>query len=145
MNLVERAIGIALSVHTGQRDKGGRPYILHPLRVMTRMDKLEEMAVAVLHDVVEDGQDKGWTLERLKQEGFGSRVVAAVDRLTRREGEDYFTFTRRAGGSSLSRKVKTADLADNMDIARIPNPKKQDLERVRRYRKAMRILREMDE
>jgi (p)ppGpp synthase/HD superfamily hydrolase len=33
MNL-EKAIKIAVEAHTGQLDKGGNPYILHPLRVM---------------------------------------------------------------------------------------------------------------
>lgn len=55
MNL-EKAIRIAASAHEGQRDKGGHPYILHPLRVMLAMSTEAERIVAILHDVVEDSQ-----------------------------------------------------------------------------------------
>ena len=51
MNL-EKAIKIAVEAHTGQVDKGGNPYILHPLRVMLSLDTEEERIVGVLHDVV---------------------------------------------------------------------------------------------
>ena len=53
MNL-QRAIEIALEAHKGALDKGGNPYILHPLRLMLQMDSEEEMIVAILHDVVEE-------------------------------------------------------------------------------------------
>ena len=53
MNL-ENAIKIAVEAHAGQVDKGGSPYILHPLRVMLSLDREEERIVGVLHDVMED-------------------------------------------------------------------------------------------
>jgi len=37
---LERAIAIAATAHAGQVDKGGAPYILHPLKVMLRMSSL---------------------------------------------------------------------------------------------------------
>jgi (p)ppGpp synthase/HD superfamily hydrolase len=61
MNL-EKAIKIALEAHIGQVDKGGNPYILHPLRVMLPLNSEEERIVGVLHDVVEDCE--GWSWER---------------------------------------------------------------------------------
>ncbi len=36
--MLERAIEIAVEAHKGQIDKGGSPYILHPLRVMMSVD-----------------------------------------------------------------------------------------------------------
>ena len=54
MSTLERAIAIAATAHAGQKDKGGHPYILHPLRVMLALQKEDERIVAVLHDVVED-------------------------------------------------------------------------------------------
>jgi (p)ppGpp synthase/HD superfamily hydrolase len=35
--LLARAIEIAASAHAGQVDKGGAPYVLHPLRMMLHM------------------------------------------------------------------------------------------------------------
>jgi (p)ppGpp synthase/HD superfamily hydrolase len=34
MSTLEHAIAIAAKAHTGQVDKAGAPYILHPLRMM---------------------------------------------------------------------------------------------------------------
>lgn len=75
MATLERAIELAASAHAGQVDKAGQPYILHPLRVMLRMETLAQKMTAVLHDIVEDTDV---TLEQLKMEGFPSEVVTAV-------------------------------------------------------------------
>ncbi len=60
MSNLQKAISIAVEAHKGQTDKGGSPYILHPLRVMMSLETEEEMIVGVLHDVVEDCADKGF-------------------------------------------------------------------------------------
>ena len=62
-DLLARAVAIAADAHAGQSDKNGAPYILHPMRVMLRMDSDETRTVAALHDVVEDS-DGRWTLAR---------------------------------------------------------------------------------
>jgi (p)ppGpp synthase/HD superfamily hydrolase len=54
MATIERAIAIAAEGHASQKEKGGRPYLLHPLRMMMRMESEAEMIVAILHDIVED-------------------------------------------------------------------------------------------
>ena len=68
---LNKAIKIAVKAHTGQTDKGGRPYILHPLHVMMEVSKETHdnsaLVVAVLHDVVEDSD---WTLEGLEKQGL---------------------------------------------------------------------------
>jgi (p)ppGpp synthase/HD superfamily hydrolase len=46
-SLLEKAIECALNAHRGQIDKGGAPYILHPIRLMLGMEKYEERIVAV--------------------------------------------------------------------------------------------------
>ena len=61
MSTLERAIAIAAQAHAGQLDKGGAPYILHPLRVMQRQASEEAQVVGVLHDLIERGAG-GWTL-----------------------------------------------------------------------------------
>jgi GTP diphosphokinase / guanosine-3',5'-bis(diphosphate) 3'-diphosphatase len=37
MNL-EQAIAIAVDAHAGQIDKAGKPYLLHPLRIMLKLE-----------------------------------------------------------------------------------------------------------
>ena len=146
MSTLERAIAIAVAAHAGQCDKAGRPYILHPLRVMFALEADEERIVGVLHDVVEDTRDRpdGWTLERLRAEGFSAEIVDAIDSVTRRtiDGakEDYFAFVRRAGANPIGRRVKIADLGDNSDLSRIADPDPADLARVEKYRRALRLL-----
>ncbi len=92
MSDLERAIHIAIEAHKGQKDKAGAPYILHPLRVMLRLDSDVEMMAAVLHDVVEDSR---WTLKGLQEEGFPAQVIETVDYLTRRKQESYDQFIDR--------------------------------------------------
>ncbi|MGO4389064.1 HD domain-containing protein [Microvirga sp. 2YAF29] len=140
---MERAIAIAAEAHAGQSDKGGNPYILHPVRVMmtSRERGGDEAAIAgVLHDVIEDCPD--WTKGRLAAEGFSPAIMTALDCLTRRPSEDYMAFVARCGRDPIARVVKLADLKDNMDLSRLQSPTERDLERLERYRRATELLRE---
>jgi len=139
---LRRAIAIARKAHHGQVDKGGAPYILHPLRMMARVFTEEEKIAAVLHDVVEDG---GVSLSALRAEGFSERVIAAVDALTRRPGETYEDFVLRAAANDLGRSVKLADLFDNCDLSRIPHPTPADYERLHKYQRAIVAIRSLNE
>ncbi len=134
---LEDAIALAVQAHRGQQDKAGQPYILHPLRVMFRVESEEERMVAILHDVVEDTPI---TLAELRERGFADRVVEAVDALTRRDGEAYDDFVARAAANPLARPVKLADLEDNMDLRRMSAFADKDSERMARYLKAWRSL-----
>lgn len=136
-----RAIVIAAEAHRGQVDKAGEVYLLHPLRVMLRMKTEEERIAAVLHDLVEDTD---WQLEDLRAEGFSEAVLRAVDHLTRREGEVFHLFAKRAALDPIARAVKRADLEDNLDLSRIPHPTEGDLARMAKYRQALKILEKAD-
>ena len=85
MNL-ENAIKIAVEAHTGQVDKGGNPYILHPLRVMLSVHREEERIAGVLHDVVEDCA--GWSWERLEAEGFSEEIIQALKSVSKTPEEE---------------------------------------------------------
>jgi (p)ppGpp synthase/HD superfamily hydrolase len=135
---LERAIAIAATAHAGQVDKGGAPYILHPLKVMMRMSSLEERIVAVLHDVVEDCDI---SLDDLRQEGFSEDVLTAIAAVTKVPGESYEDFVERAGQNPIGRAVKLADLEENSDLSRIASPSWEDLERIEKYRRAIARLR----
>jgi (p)ppGpp synthase/HD superfamily hydrolase len=135
---LERAIAIAAAAHEGQVDKGGLPYILHPLKVMLRVDTLEERIVAVLHDVVEDC---GVSLDDLRKEGFSETVLTAIESVTKVLGESYEAFIERAAQNPIGRAVKLADLEENSDLSRIAQPSWDDLERIEKYRRAIGVLR----
>ncbi|WP_025111322.1 HD domain-containing protein [Pseudomonas sp. H1h] len=135
---LERAIALAATAHAGQMDKGGSPYILHPLKVMLRMSSLEERIVAVLHDVVEDC---GISLDDLRKEGFSEEVLTAIESVTKVPGESYEDFVERAAQNPIGRVVKLADLEENSDLSRIASPSWEDLERVEKYRRAIGRLR----
>ena len=136
--MLERAIGIAVEAHKGQLDKGGNPYILHPLRVMMSVDLELEKIVAVLHDVVEDSN---WTFEALLAEGFSNEVIEALKSVTKNsDNEDYDSFIQRAMQNPIGRKVKIADLRDNLDVTRIAELGDKDLQRINKYKKALKIL-----
>lgn len=137
MATLERALVIAAEAHQGATDKGGAPYILHPLRLMHQMTTTDERIVALLHDVVEDSP---WTLDALRAEGFSEEVVSAVDGLTRREGETYDDFIKRGATTPLARRVKLADIEDNMDLRRLGDIGEKDLERLQRYQRARRLI-----
>jgi (p)ppGpp synthase/HD superfamily hydrolase len=140
MSTLGTAIAIAAKAHEGQVDKGGAPYILHPLRVMLRLDTIEERIVAVLNDVVEDC--KGWSFKRLAAEGFSDEVIEALKALTKREeGEpDYEAFVQRAAANPIAIRVKLADLEDNCNLSRIACPTEWDTQRIAKYRGAIEIL-----
>lgn len=129
--MIERARKIAEKAHQGQADKGGQPYILHPIRVMERCETELEKITAVLHDVLEDSE---YTLEDLKKEGFSDEILKALVCLTHREGEGYMEYIERVCENPLATRVKYADLQDNMDISRIPNPAEKDYIRLEKYK-----------
>ena len=140
MPSLEDAILLAAQAHRGQRDKNGQPYILHVLRVMLRVETEDERMAAVLHDVVEDTPH---TLDELRALGYPDAVVAAVDGLTRRPGETYQAFVARAAAHPIARRVKLADLEDNMDVRRLADVTDADAVRIQRYLAAWRALKGM--
>ncbi len=138
MNL-ERAIEIAVAAHKGMTDKGGNPYILHPLRIMISLTTEDERIVGVLHDVVEDCPE--WTFERLQAEGFSERVLTSLKSVTKGSTDnDYQAFVERAKSDPIGRMVKIADIKDNLDVTRIGDLRAEDITRINRYKKALQVL-----
>jgi (p)ppGpp synthase/HD superfamily hydrolase len=145
--LVEKARALAARVHAGQTDKGGHPYLDHPLRVAesVRGEGRDAMVAAILHDVIEDG---GISAAELRAEGFPEAAVQAVEIVTKRNGEHgdeegYRRFIERVAtsGSRLAMIVKLADLADNSDLSRLGRePTAKDLARARKYEQSRRRL-----
>lgn len=135
--MLEKAILIATKAHNGQLDKGGQPYILHPLRVMQSCNSDLEKICAVLHDVIED---TNISLNELREEGFSEEVLVILDLLTKKEQEDYSTFIDRINTNETACRVKIADLQDNMNLSRIKSPSIEDKKRVEKYMDAFERL-----
>jgi (p)ppGpp synthase/HD superfamily hydrolase len=137
MKLLKNAIAIAVDAHRGQEERNGRPYVGHPLRVMERVQTEEEKIVAVLHDVIEDTT---WTRAMLAERGFPKHLLDALDCVTERKPESYPVFIRRSASNPIARRVKLADLEDNMDIRRLPVITDSDRKRLNQYLRSYRWL-----
>ncbi|WP_019241473.1 MULTISPECIES: guanosine-3',5'-bis(diphosphate) 3'-pyrophosphohydrolase [Bacillus] len=134
---IDRALQLALENHLGQKDKGGSPNILHPIRIMHNVNSNEEKIVALLHDIVED---TNVTLEDLHNEGFSNYVVQAVDCLTKRKGEKYQLYLQRVANNPIARTVKMEDIKDNSNLSRIQNPSEKDYAKLEKYKKSLAFL-----
>ena len=137
MNTLEKSLQIALNAYKGKTDKAGKTYILHPLRIMARMKTEEEMAVALLHDAIEDSDI---TAEYLLEEGIPQTIVDAVVLVTKTSGENYEDFINKLSSNKLASTVKKADIEDNINVLRLDSLKTSDLERIRKYHKAWKVL-----
>lgn len=137
---VEDAIALAAMLHRGARypSPDSEPYVFHSLRVMFRFaDPLDQMT-AVLHDVVEDTT---FTLDDLRAAGYRRVVVDAIDALTRRPDERYERYIERVVGNPVARRVKTADLEENLANNQRTPGALGNADRIRRYEAALDRLR----
>lgn len=109
-NVFEKALMIAVQAHSGQTDKQGKPYILHPLAVASQLDSLELKTIALLHDTIEDS----WvSKEFLLENGIPEELVEVVVLLTRPKDMTYEDYLRRVKTNPMALAVKKADLAHN--------------------------------
>ena len=129
---VYKAFCLAVRAHDGQYDKGGSPYILHPVAVASQVSGEEEKILALLHDTVEDTDV---TNEEVREQ-FGNVIADALDCLTHRDGESYGEYLSRVMTNNLAITVKLADLHNNMDLSRIKNPTEKDRKRLEKYKAA---------
>lgn len=133
---VQAARALATRLHEGQLDKAGKPYITHPQRVAERLTTPEAQVVGWLHDTVED---TGISLEELEAR-FGRETAAAVDAVSRREGEPWEDYLARVKANPMARQVKISDLIDNSNLSRIPHITMKDVKRQEKYNKALQFL-----
>lgn len=130
--LLSKAILIATNAHHGQFDKGGNPYILHPLAVLRLLNTTDEelQCVALLHDVVEDTKT---TFQDLRDAGMTDRTIEAVRLLTKMPGQTYDEYKAGVLSNVDAMKVKKADLTHNTDVRRLKGVSEKDIERMARY------------
>lgn len=134
-NSIVRAFLIACKAHKGQKDRGGKPYIFHPLNVAIHSKGKDAKIVALMHDVVEDSD-----MSLCDIKGFSKNIMDALDVMTHRKYVKYMTYIEVISENPLAKKVKMKDLEHNMQIRRIKNPTYEDFERVRKYIDAYEYL-----
>lgn len=139
-SLLQKASALAYKAHLGQVDKGGHPYIMHPIAVASNslLETSEEKVVGWLHDVLEDTDI---TLKEL-QDVFPPTVTDALVLLNHDKAVPYMDYIQTIIDSKniIAIKVKMADLENNMQLNRIPNPTDRDFERVEKYKRAYNML-----
>jgi len=133
---VEAAKALATQMHAGQTDKAGLPYITHPMRVARRLESPEAQVVGWLHDTVED---TALTVDDIASR-FGPETAAAVDAISRRDGEAWPDYLDRVQANPMARRVKISDLIDNSNLSRIPHVTMDDVRRQARYNRALEAL-----
>ena len=132
--MLSSAILIAAKAHAGQYDRGGQPYIIHPLKVMhyTKSADEEIQCIAVMHDVVED---TSVTYKELRESGISDRVIAGVAALTKLPGQTLEEYKECVFSNRDAMIVKMADLRHNTDIRRLKGVSEKDVERMVKYQK----------
>lgn len=130
--MLGKMIVLATTAHAGMFDKGGRPYILHPLRVMSLLkeDDEELQCIAIGHDVIEDTPT---TYADLRSAGMSERVIDGIRALTKQRGQTYEEYKEAVFGNVDAMKVKMCDLRHNSDIRRLKGVSQKDIERMAKY------------
>ena len=130
--MLDKALLIATNAHHGQFDKGGNPYILHPLKVMhyLKTDDEELMCTALMHDVIEDTNT---TYQDLREAGISERVINALRCLTKQRGQTYEEYQQAVFSNYDAVRVKMADLRHNTDIRRLKGVTEKDIARITKY------------
>lgn len=132
--MLGRMLVIATNGHAYQLDRGGAPYILHPLKVMhyLKSDDEELQCIALGHDIVEDTKV---TFSALREAQMSERVIEGIRALTKMPGETYEEYKERVYANPDAMKVKLCDLRHNSDIRRLKGVTDKDLMRIAKYQR----------
>ena len=130
--MLNSALVLATNAHADQFDRGGKPYILHVLKVMhyLKSDDEELQCIAVLHDIIEDTKT---TYSELRSAGMSERVISAVKALTKLPGQTLDEYKEGVFANLDAMLVKLCDLRHNSDIRRLKGITEKDLERMQKY------------
>lgn len=134
--LVVKALDFAREAHKGQLYGKEDYFLAHISKVVTNLlvngESNMAQIVGALHDIFEDTgnlyTDKVATL-------FGEEVYLNLWELTRRKGEQYFSYIKRIN-SPVAKKVKIEDVTCNYRASVLI----RDDKRMGRYAKALLIL-----
>lgn len=149
MSRLDKAIQLAAEVHAGQVDKGGNPYILHPLRVMCAVEKdlrsrsndfkEDFLCAAVLHDVIEDCDYEKYDVDEINTlvlNTIGESCYFTIDSLSRKYNQAWKFYIETVYNDPIARFVKIRDLEDNCDLSRMITITQDDINRNSMYLRA---------
>lgn len=130
--LLSKMLLIATNAHHGQFDRGGNPYILHPMKVMHYIKSEDEelQCIALGHDVIEDTDV---TYKDLKDAGMTDRIINGIRALTKVPGQTYDEYKEGVFANVDAMKVKLADLRHNTDVRRLKGVTEKDIARMEKY------------
>lgn len=130
--LLNKMLVLATNRHASQFDRGGNPYILHPIAVMNILKDADEelRCIAIGHDIVEDC---GVTYTELREMGFTERIIDGIKCMTKVPGESYDEYKAKVKSNTDSVKVKIADLTHNTRIDRLKGVTAKDMARMEKY------------
>jgi len=130
------ALRIAKYAFSSKKDLAGRPYLEHLERVAANVS--DDLYIpALLHDLLEDCPE--WTRESLSAI-FPTNTVWVISVLTRVKGEKYEDYILRVKQDYEAKKIKLADLKDNMDLCRLSELTDKDFSRLAKYHSAYKVL-----
>ena len=130
--MLGKMLVLATNSHDGQVDKGGKPYIMHCLKVMHYLKSEDEelMCIALGHDLVEDTKV---TYHQLNEAGFSERIIQGIYSLTKQRGQTYDEYKRQVFANKDAMLVKLCDLRHNSDIRRLKGVTEKDVARITKY------------
>ena len=137
--ITKKAMKLCFEAHKNQVDKSGIPYVFHPFHLAEQMTDENTIIVALLHDVIEDTD---YTLDDLKKMKFPDEVCEALSYLTHDDSIPYLEYVKKIRENEIAKRVKLADLKHNSDLSRLDCVTKEDLLRIEKYKRAIKILEE---
>ena len=112
---IKQSMNIAYKAHEGQFDKGGYPYIAHPLHLAEQCHTESETIVALLHDVIEDNPrfDSEVRAVTTLVEYAAIRLLSRNKRMV-----EYSEYIDALAECPLAKKIKLLDIKHNLDDSR---------------------------
>ena len=107
MNNIDKAFLVAISAHKDRIFIDGSSYITHIMRVAVNFPEGDAFIVALLHDVINNGN---FSVSRFKLKDFPPNIVEAVEVMTKYDEMDYQEYIERIDRNDLAREVMTVKL-----------------------------------
>ena len=129
LDLYSRNKALVSKLFFHKKDKSGKPYIGHLLRVSENMTSIDGKIAGLLHDVVEDIQ--GVTFNDLISFGVPKHIIEALKLVTKEETKELLTKEQKLqkynqeidriieSRNLLALDLKIADMSDNYDPNRL--------------------------